>query len=66
VWLEGLGQLKNPAISSGIEPATFWLVEYCLNQLFYCEPHRLSNRRRRQHHHHHHHHHHLISKAALP
>jgi hypothetical protein len=24
--LEGLGQLKNPVTSSGIEPATFWLV----------------------------------------
>jgi hypothetical protein len=23
VWLEGLGQLKNPMTSSGIEPATF-------------------------------------------
>jgi hypothetical protein len=26
VWLEGLGQLKNPMTSLGIEPATFWLV----------------------------------------
>jgi hypothetical protein len=26
VRLEGLGQLKNPMTSSGIEPATFWLV----------------------------------------
>jgi hypothetical protein len=26
VQLEGLGQLKNPMISSGIEPATFRLV----------------------------------------
>jgi hypothetical protein len=26
VRLEGLGQLKNPMISSGIEPATFRLV----------------------------------------
>jgi hypothetical protein len=26
VQLEGLGQLKNPMIPSGIEPATFWLV----------------------------------------
>jgi hypothetical protein len=24
VQLEGLGQLKNPTTSSGIEPATFW------------------------------------------
>jgi hypothetical protein len=23
VWLEGIGQLKNPMTSSGIEPATF-------------------------------------------
>jgi hypothetical protein len=26
VWLEGLGQLKYPMTSSGIEPATFLLV----------------------------------------
>jgi hypothetical protein len=26
VWLEGFGQLKNPVTSSGIEPATFWIV----------------------------------------
>jgi hypothetical protein len=26
VGLEGLGKLKNPIISSGLEPATFWLV----------------------------------------
>jgi hypothetical protein len=26
VWLEGLGQLKNPLTSSGIKPATFQLV----------------------------------------
>jgi hypothetical protein len=26
VRLEGLGQLKNPMTSSGMEPATFWLV----------------------------------------
>jgi hypothetical protein len=31
--LEGLGQLKNPMTSLGIEPATFWLVAHCLNQL---------------------------------
>jgi hypothetical protein len=24
--MEGLGQLKNPVTSLGIEPATFWLV----------------------------------------
>jgi hypothetical protein len=29
VRLEGLGQLKNPVTSSGIEPATFRLVAYC-------------------------------------
>jgi hypothetical protein len=33
--LEGLGQLKNPMTSSGIEPATFRLAAYCLNQLRY-------------------------------
>jgi hypothetical protein len=27
VGLEELGQLKNPMTTSGIEPATFWLVE---------------------------------------
>jgi hypothetical protein len=26
VWLEGLGQLKNPIISSRIKPAIFGLV----------------------------------------
>jgi hypothetical protein len=26
VWLEGLSQLKNPMTSSGLKPATFWLV----------------------------------------
>jgi hypothetical protein len=33
--LEGLGQLKSTMTSSGIEPATFRLVSYCLNQLRY-------------------------------
>jgi hypothetical protein len=32
VQLEGLGQLKNPETSSGIEPATFWLAAQSLNQ----------------------------------
>jgi hypothetical protein len=31
--LEGLGQLKSPMASSGIEPATFLLVAQCLSQL---------------------------------
>jgi hypothetical protein len=30
VRLEGLGQMKNPMISSGVEPATFRLVAQCL------------------------------------
>jgi hypothetical protein len=35
VRLEGLGQLRNPVSSSGMEPASFRLVAYCLNQLHY-------------------------------
>jgi hypothetical protein len=35
VRLEGLGQLKKPMTSSGIEPATFRLVAECLNQIRY-------------------------------
>jgi hypothetical protein len=38
VWLEGLGQLKNPVTSLGIEPAIFQLVAYCLYQLCYYMP----------------------------
>jgi hypothetical protein len=38
VRLEGLGQLKNPMTSSGIESATFRLVAECHNQLRYCVP----------------------------
>jgi hypothetical protein len=39
VRLEGLGQLKNPMTSSGLEHATFGLVAQCLNQLRYSVPH---------------------------
>jgi hypothetical protein len=38
VRLEGLDQVKNPMTSSGIEPATFQLVAWCLNQLRYGMP----------------------------
>jgi hypothetical protein len=38
VLLEGLGQLKNPMTSSGIEPATFRFVAQRLNQLRYLVP----------------------------
>jgi hypothetical protein len=34
--LEGLGQLKNPVTSSGIEPATFWLRLKMLKNYFIC------------------------------
>jgi hypothetical protein len=42
VRLEGLGQLKHPMTSLGIEPMTFQLVAQCLNQLHYC-PNALQN-----------------------
>jgi hypothetical protein len=35
VRLEGLGQLRNPMTSSGIEPAIFRLLALWLNQLRY-------------------------------
>jgi hypothetical protein len=38
VRLEGLGQFKNPITTLGIEPATFRLVSWCLNQLRYRVP----------------------------
>jgi hypothetical protein len=41
VRLEGLGQLKNPVASSGFDPATYWLVAFCLNQIRYRVPHEL-------------------------
>jgi hypothetical protein len=38
VQLKGLGQLKNLVSSSGIEPRTFRLVAWCLNQLRFRVP----------------------------
>jgi hypothetical protein len=37
VRLEGLGELKK-STSSGLEPATFRLVGWCLNELRYLVP----------------------------
>jgi hypothetical protein len=42
VRLEELGKLKNPMTTSGTEPATFLLVAWCLNQLRYHVPPKLS------------------------
>jgi hypothetical protein len=36
--LEGLGQLKNPMTSSGIETLAIQFVAQCLNQLRYRVP----------------------------
>jgi hypothetical protein len=36
--LKGLGPLKNPMNSSGIEPTTFLLVAQCLNEMRYRLP----------------------------
>jgi hypothetical protein len=38
MWLEGLGQLKNPMTATGIEAAIFWLVAECRYQLRYRVP----------------------------
>jgi hypothetical protein len=35
MWMDGLGKLKNPVNSSGIEIATFRLLAQCLSQLRY-------------------------------
>jgi hypothetical protein len=31
VWLEGLGQFRNPMMSSDFEPVTFRILAYFLN-----------------------------------
>jgi hypothetical protein len=36
VCLEGLGQLKNPVTSLGMEPMIFQLVAQCLSQVCHC------------------------------
>jgi hypothetical protein len=38
VRLEKLGKLKTPTTSSGIEPAIFGFIAWCLNQLRYRMP----------------------------
>jgi hypothetical protein len=38
VRLEGLGKLKSPVTSSGIEPTSFRILSYCLNQIRYRVP----------------------------
>jgi hypothetical protein len=32
---EGLRKFENPVTSSGMEPACFWFVAQCFNQLLY-------------------------------
>jgi predicted nuclease of predicted toxin-antitoxin system len=34
VWLEGLGQLKNPVTSLGTEPAIYWLETFNIQHHF--------------------------------
>jgi hypothetical protein len=41
VWMEGLGQLKNPMTPSGIKPTTFWLAAQCLNHLHCSAPYQI-------------------------
>jgi hypothetical protein len=38
VWQKGLSQWKIWVAQSGIDPATFWFVVQCLNQLHHCVP----------------------------
>jgi hypothetical protein len=37
VRLEGCGKLKIPVMQWGVEPTTFWLVAWRLNQPLICE-----------------------------